>query len=158
MEALLSAILGKSLYFDGERYFLVPDDAPRPTRGHEAWTVAGEERRLSPEQIGAFEVDEAGAEAFIQDEIREVVGRLMPVLGAMLTSAGTQSDPREVSALMAGVEQTLASVARGDQGAIERFRERAARVSAAIAAQGRPEMAALVRELPDRLVELLGRS
>jgi len=149
--------MNASLYFDGARYFLVPNDAPRSSRGHEAWTVAGEERRLTPEQLTAFEVDEAAADAFIAIEVQDATARVIPVIGELFSNLPRQPDPREMQALLGGVEDTLSAVLRGDAAAIDRFRERARKVSAVIATQGRPELAEVVRLLPDRLVELLGR-
>ena len=150
----LSGILGKSLYFDGERWFLVPDDEPQATRGHEAWTVGGEERRLTPDQFAAYEVDEAAADAFILQETQTVTQRLMPVLIEVLTSMKAPPDPAELRAVLEGFRGTLNSVARGDQAAIERFRERAARVAGVLEERGRHEMADIVRRLPETIAEL----
>ena len=135
----------------------MPDAEPRPGRGHEAWTVAGEERRLTPEQLEAFNVSEADAEAFIALEIQDVLTRHMPVFEDIFRAMASQLDPGEHVALMAGIEQTLSAIATGDQAAIERFRERSVRVAAAFEARGRTELADVVRRLPDTLIELLGR-
>ena len=119
--------------------------------------MAGDERRLSPQQIEAFAVSEAEAEAFIALEIDDVLTRFMPVFVEALAVIAEQSDPAEVEALLAGVEQTLAAVTTGDVAAIERFRERAVRVSGVLETRGRHSMAEIVRKLPDTMVEVLGR-
>lgn len=142
--------LGASLYSNGARYFVVPDTA-LPAPGPVWMTdVTGRELSLDPAAAAAFEVDEAGADAFVAAEVDAVIPKLVGgVVGILAEAAAAPLAERVQVAL--GLLDTLRAATTGDAEGLARFALRCRRVAETLEARGDPALGAAVRALPERV-------
>lgn len=150
---------GRTLYTNGERYFIVPDDAevaPGPL-----WMVdiAGTELALDPEEAVVYEVTEAEADAFIQAEVSETIPEVVAALRAFLMAAleVTTLPPEERRELRDGIQRTWEALRTDDPVGIAAFRLRTQRVARELEARGNPQVARMVWDLPDHLQKLFAQ-
>jgi hypothetical protein len=146
-----------TLYTNGERYFIVPDDAAVAEGPLWMIDVAGNVRSLDPEEAATYEVTEAEADAFMQREVDETAPKVIVAMGEflMMTLEASTLPREELRELVKGMERTYEAVRTNDQVGMARFRQRTQRVALQLEERDSPELAELVRVLPDYLREVL---
>ena len=84
---------------DRARHFLVPEAADLPEGPLALRTASGRERAVDPEAVAAYEVSEAEAKAWLEGQLRDVLGEarsgVLGLVGRLRAKTASMREERE---------------------------------------------------------------